>query len=75
LIPLHLLLRVIGVRVVSDRKVWTGGPFTWNSPVTVRQHGVTVQRSAEGTHIEFPSGHIVDVANDTWKEITDPRLA
>ncbi len=75
LAPLHLLLRVIGVRIVSSRKVWAGGPFAWGTPVTIRQHGVMVRRSAEGTRVEFPSGHVVDVPNDTWQEIADPKLA
>lgn len=73
--PLHLLLRIIGVRIISARKVWTGGPFVWGSPVTIRQHGVTVRRSADVTLVEFPSGHTVEVMNDTWQEITDPKLA
>lgn len=75
LVPLHLLLRVIGVRVISARKVWTGGPFVWGKPITVRQHGVIVQRRPDGTRVEFPTGHVVELANDTWQEVIDPKLA
>ncbi|MBI5669479.1 MAG: hypothetical protein HZC41_15865 [Chloroflexi bacterium] len=74
-VPLHLLLRVIGVRVISARKVWTGGPFVWGAPVAVRQHGVVVRRSPDGTRVEFPTGHVVELANDSWQEVIDPKLA
>ncbi len=64
LAPLHLLLRVIGVRIISKTRVWTGGAFQWGSPVTVTQYGVTVRRSAQGTEIRFPSGETVNLAPD-----------
>ena len=57
--PLHLFLRVLGVRIVSAEKVWAGGPFPLPAPVTVRRLGVTVARSAEGTQITFASGRTV----------------
>lgn len=74
-VPLHLLLRVLGVRIISARKVWTGGPFAWGAPVKIQQHGVTVSRTPDSTQVEFPSGHHVNLANDTWQEIVDARLA
>jgi hypothetical protein len=55
-VPLHWFLRVLGVRVVGPRKVWAGGAFPFEKPVTLHQHGVTVTRSAKGTDITFPSG-------------------
>ncbi len=73
IVPLHLLLRVFGVRIISNRKVWAGGDFYWEHPVTVRQHGVTIQRSREGTHIAFPSGHQVDLTGNVWQEVNDPN--
>jgi hypothetical protein len=72
IVPLYLLLRLLGVRIISSRKVWVGGAFPWEQPVTIRQHGVTVRRTSEGTHIEFPSGHTADGAGDDWQEFTDP---
>lgn len=54
--PLHLLMRVLGIRIVSRSRVWAGGPFVWEKPVTVRRCGVEVRRSAEGTVVRFPSG-------------------
>jgi hypothetical protein len=73
IVPLHLMMRVFGVRIISSQKVWAGGDFYWGKPVTVRQHGVTIQRSSEGTHIEFPSGHQVDLVGNTWQEVIDPN--
>lgn len=73
-VPLHLLMRVLGVRIVSSRKVWTGGPFLWGSPVTVSQHGIAVRRSAKGAQIRFPSGNTVDLPADApFQEITDAQ--
>lgn len=72
IVPLHLLLRVLGVRVISARKVWAGGPYHWHQPVTVSQHGVSVHRSASGTTITFPSGHTAALPADApWQAITD----
>lgn len=71
IIPLHLFMRVIGVRIISGHKVWAGGPFLWAKPVTISQHGVTVQRSREKTLIKFPSGHEVQFSGDSWQEIVD----
>lgn len=71
LVPLHLLLRVLGVRIVSKTRVWTGGAYAWGSPVTVTQHGVTVRRSQTGTEIHFPSGEAITLpANAPWQEVT-----
>ncbi len=74
LAPLHLLLRVLGVRIMSKTRVWTGGAFPWGSPVSVTLHGVTVRRSAQGTEICFPSGDTVNLpANAPWQEVNNPK--
>lgn len=71
-VPLHLLMRVAGVRIISARKVWVGGTFAWSSPITITQHGVQVRRSAEGTRIQFPSGQVVELGKDaSWQEVLD----
>jgi hypothetical protein len=69
IIPLHLFMRVIGVRIISDHAVWTGGPYYWPTPMTIRQHGVEVQRSRDETRIQFPNGHSVQILNGEWKVI------
>jgi hypothetical protein len=74
IIPLHLLMRMIGVRVISGGKVWAGGSFAWGKPVTITQHGVTINRSAEGTSILFPSGHQVNLSSSAaWQQVIDPK--
>jgi len=74
IVPLHLFLRVLGARVVSPGKVWTGGDFHFDTPVTLTQHGVTIRRSAEGTQVHFPSGHRVDLPADAaWGAVIDPH--
>lgn len=74
--PLHLLTRVLSVRILSAGRVWTGDPVVWRTPYTVRQHGVTVERSAAGTTIRFPSGHVVSLPPDApWQLVTDPAHA
>lgn len=70
LVPLHLLMRVLGVRILSKNRVWTGGAFHWGSTVTITQHGVTVKRSAAGTTVDFPSGESTSLPPDAaWQEV------
>ncbi len=72
--PLHLFLRVIGVRIIHAGKVWTGGAHPWDTPITIRQHGVTVNRSTERTTIQFASGHQVTLPSGAaWQAVTDPN--
>jgi hypothetical protein len=73
IVPLHLLLRVLGIRIISTGKVWVGGDFAWNKPVTVTQHGVKVRRSREGTWVRFPSGYEVTLTDNTFQEVVDPH--
>jgi hypothetical protein len=69
IVPLHLFMRVVGVRVISSQAVWTGGPYFWPTPMTIRQHGVTIQRSQESTTVTFADGHSVQLSNGEWKVI------
>ncbi len=70
-VPLHLFLRVIGVRIVSGERVWTGGAYHWTHPVTVTHHGVRVRRAADGTTVTFPGGEMVHLPPDVpWGCVT-----
>jgi len=72
IIPLHLLLRVLGVRILSKKKVWTGGAYHWGNELSVTQYGVTVRRSLQGIQIQFPSGKVVNLSADAaWQEVID----
>jgi hypothetical protein len=69
--PLHLFLRVIGVRIVNAERVWTGGAYSWGQPVTVMHHGVRVRRAADGTTVTFPGGETVTLPPGTpWSCVT-----
>ncbi len=73
IVPLKLFFDVIGVRILSPRKVWVGGPFTWEQEVKVEQHGVVVARNADGIQIDFPSGHSLSLAaHAEWQAVADP---
>jgi hypothetical protein len=71
IMPLALFMRLAGVRVLSERRVWAGGVFVLSKPVTVRQLGVEVVRSATGTRVTFPSGRRVEVGPE-WQLVDDP---
>ncbi len=73
IVPLSLLHDVIGVRIIAPDKVWVGGEFFWGRAVRVDQHGITVRRSADGTQIDFPSGHSQTLPADApWQLLRDP---
>ncbi len=69
--PVHLFLRVLGVRPVSPRRVHLEGhnPFPW--PVTVRWKGLAVTRVGAQTTVAFPSGHVVTVTDPAPQFIDD----
>ena len=76
IVPLNLLSEVIGIRIVSPGKVWVGGDFVWEQDIAVKQHGVTVTRSAEGIKVDFPSGHRETLdADAAWQALIDPTPA
>jgi len=71
IVPLHLLWRLMGFVILSPRRVAIGGTYALPWPVRVRQHGVTVQRSASGATITFPSGEQRRVRSARWQTIVD----
>lgn len=68
LAPLGLFLDVLGVRLVSSKKVGLAGfnPFPW--PVTVKYRGMTVLRQKDKTIVIFPDNQTVTVTDP------EPRL-
>lgn len=76
IVPLKLLSDVLGVSIVAADRVWVGGEFTWGAPISVEQHGLTVERDAEETRIKFPSGHSETLPADAaWQLVRDPTPA
>jgi len=59
--PVQLLLYVLGVRLISPRKVWlrNGNPFPW--PVVVRWRGLELRFEEDQCRVTFPDGqeHLV----------------
>ena len=75
IVPLDLLWRLLGIRIVSPRKVWIGGTYALPWPVTVSHHGVTIERDAKGAHITFLSGQEKRVRSARWRAIEDDSTA
>jgi hypothetical protein len=65
LAPLGLFLDVLGVRLISPRKVSVSGFNPFPLPVTVKYRGLTVLRQKEKTVVIFPDGQTVTVADPT----------
>jgi hypothetical protein len=63
LAPLGLFLDILGVRLISPRRVALNGlnPFPW--PVTVKYKGLTVLRQKEKSVVIFPDGQMVTVGD------------
>lgn len=61
LAPLGLFMDVLGVRLISPKKVAIKGfnPFPW--PVTVKYRGMTVLRQKQKTTVIFPDGQTIEV--------------
>ena len=71
-VPLHLLWRLMGFRIISPRKVWIGGKYALPWSVKVQHLGVTIERGAKGARITFPTGYQKRVRSPKWRAITDP---
>ena len=71
--PLNWLSDVLGLQIRDAETVWVGGDFSWGAPIRIEQHGVSVQRSENGTEVNFPSGHSVKLpANAPLQLVADP---
>jgi hypothetical protein len=68
LAPMGLFLDVLGVRLISSKRVALAGfnPFPW--PVTVKYRGMTILRQKDKTVVIFPDGQTVTVTDP------EPRL-
>jgi hypothetical protein len=69
--PVALFMQVLGVRIISPRRVYLEGrnPFPW--PVTVRHKGLVVARKQERTTVTFPSGRVASVTADDAQFVED----
>lgn len=61
LAPVGLFLDILGVRLISPRRVWLSGFNPFPFPVTVKYRGLTVLRQKEKSIVIFPDGQAVTV--------------
>ncbi len=61
--PLGIFLDVLGVRLISAKRVALSGfnPFPW--PVTVKYRGMTIVRHKDKTEVTFPDNQVVYVTD------------
>lgn len=71
IVLLDVLWRLIGARVISERRVWIGGDYALPWPVTITHRGVTVERDSRGARIVFPSGVEKRVRSTKWRAVED----
>ncbi len=75
--PLDLFLDVLGVRLISPRRLWIrgGNPFPW--PVRLRWRGLELHWEEDTTQVTFPNGRRVrvDAGSPRFIELEqDPAL-
>ncbi len=70
LAPVGFFLDVLGVRLISSRKVGLSGfnPFPW--PVTVKYRGMTIMRQQDKTTVIFPDNQTVIVTDPNPQLVT-----
>lgn len=71
--PLHLLMRIIGLRLITPYRLEVGGrnPFPW--PVTVRWKGLEVRREDSETEVRFPNGEVERIEGEAPTIIEQER--
>ena len=65
LAPLGAFIDVLGVRLISPRKVGISGFNPFPFPVTVKYRGLTVLRQKDKTVVIFPDGQTATVTDST----------
>jgi hypothetical protein len=73
--PLALIFSALGVWILSHDRVRVSPLFAWHRTITLKQHGVSVKRSAKSLTVKFRSGHTVTLEGSNWEAhvITDPK--
>ncbi len=64
LAPVGLMLRVLGVRLHTPRKVHVEGGHVFPWPVTLRWRGLEVRREPGRTRVTFPNGETFDLEGE-----------
>jgi hypothetical protein len=59
--PVHSFLRVLGIDLVSPKRLRVEGKSPFSRPVTVRWRGLEVWRDADRTRVTFPDGEQIEL--------------
>ncbi|HBX69908.1 MAG TPA: hypothetical protein DEH25_11165 [Chloroflexi bacterium] len=70
LVPIGLFLKILGVRVLSSRRVMLQGHNPFPMPITIKYRGLTIHREAKQTKITFPGGQTAVVRNPKPRIVT-----
>lgn len=72
--PVEALLEILGLQLVSPRRLRIEGHHPFDRPMTIRWRGLTVRRAAAVTQITFPDGEQIELDGDEarWVEQLDP---
>jgi hypothetical protein len=68
--PLGLFLKILGVRVISSRRVALKGHNPFPMPIKIKYQGLTILRDKKQTKITFPGGQTAVIRNPKPRIVT-----
>ena len=68
--PLGLFLEILGVRILSSRRVALQGHNPFPMPITIKFRGLVIRREQKQTKITFPGGQTAVVRNPSPRIVT-----
>ncbi len=68
--PLGLFLDILGVQILSSRRVFLKGYNPFPMPITVKFRGLTILRESKQTKITFPGGQTAVIRNPKPRLVT-----
>jgi hypothetical protein len=68
--PISLFLEILGVRILSSRRVFLKGHNPFPMPISIKFRGLTVVRESKQTKITFPGGQTAVIRNPKPRFVT-----
>jgi hypothetical protein len=68
--PLGLFLDILGIQILSSRRVFLNGHNPFPMPITVKFRGLTILRESKQTKITFPGGQTAVIRNPKPRIVT-----
>ena len=68
--PLGLFLEILGVNILSSRRVFLKGHNPFPMPITIKFRGLTILRESKQTKITFPGGQTAVIRNPKPRIVT-----